>query len=357
MQVPTNLLSLTAQVFFKVRPATHAFLRHWRQKARSIPDPELRRQAQDSLETKTFHCEGGALFGLLADTSYRTAVEFIVAYQTLCDYLDNLCDRGTSQDPEDFLALHESVLQALSPGAPITAYYRHRREREDGGYIAQLVKTCQNVLTQRPSDRGGNDALLELARLYIDLQVHKHVRRQDRLPRLQAWFAQHEKKIPPMAWYEFAACAGSTLGIFCIVSTLFQPATTDRLVEDLKRAYFPWVQGLHILLDYLIDQEEDRQAADLNFCAFYPDRESLLKRLSFFYREAQASVAHLPNARFHRLVNQGLLSIYLADEKVPLQKELFNTAKKLLKLGGLPSLFFFWQCRLYRKFKPGRHGS
>ena len=32
------------------------------------------------------------------------AIKFIVAYQTISDYLDNLCDRSTSLDPDDFSA-------------------------------------------------------------------------------------------------------------------------------------------------------------------------------------------------------------------------------------------------------------
>ena len=349
MQVPTHLISLTTQVFLKVRPVTHAFLRKWKERAGSIPDPELRRQALASIETKTFHCEGGALFGLLAGEHYQDAIEFIVAYQTISDYLDNLCDRSTSQDPQDFRALHESMLQALTPGAPLTAYYRHRKEQDDGGYLDELVQICRNVLARLPDYHIGAQAIRELASVYIDLQVYKHVRKDERLPRLQAWFAEHKKNLPPMAWYEFAACAGSTLGIFCIVSQLFNTQTTAGLVNDIKKAYFPWVQGLHILLDYLIDQEEDRAGADLNFCSYYPGSEEMLSRLSHFYSQAQISVANLPDAPFHQLVNRGLLSIYLADEKVSRQKDVHTVAKKLLQLGGAPALFFFWHCRVYRK--------
>lgn len=350
MQVPTHLISMTTKVFLKVRPLTHAYMRQWKERALTIPDPELKRQAETSIETKTFHCEGGALLGLLAGDHYQDAIEFIVAYQTLSDYLDNLCDRSTSQDPQDFRALHESMLHALNPEAPLAAYYRHRLEQDDGGYLAALVQTCRKVLERLPDYTPGAKAVRELAGIYIDLQVHKHVRKDERLPRLEAWFADHKENLPPMAWYEFAACAGSTLGIFCIISQLFNPSTTAKLVYDIKKAYFPWVQGLHILLDYLIDQEEDRAGADLNFCSFYQDNEELVSRLSHFYNQAQMSVALLPNTKFHQLINRGLLSIYLADEKVSRQKDVRIIAQKLLRLGGAETLFFYWHCRIYRKF-------
>ena len=349
MPIPTHFLSLTTRIILQVQPATHACLRHWKRRAADIPDPELRRQAEASIAAKTFHCEGGSLYGLLAGPRYREAVAFIVAYQTISDYLDNLCDRSTSQDPQDFRALHEAMEQALSPAAPTTAYYRFRRERDDGGYLAALVEACRAVLARLPAYDLGAGAVRDLASLYIDLQVHKHVRCDERVPRLKAWYDEHRDHLPPMSWYEFAACAGSTLGIFCIISQLFNPATSAAQVAAVKKAYFPWVQGLHILLDYLIDQEEDRGGRDLNFCSCYENSAEITARLSHFYRQAQASVAVLPDAGFHHLINRGLLSIYLADHKVARQKDVNTISRKLLRLGGLETFFFYLHCWLYRR--------
>jgi len=349
LQVPTNLISLTTIMILKVQPVTHTCLRQWKERAQSIPDPELRRQALASITAKTFHCEGGSLYSLLAGEQYKEAIKFIVAYQTISDYLDNLCDRSTSQDPEDFRALHESMLHALTPDAPLTAYYRFRQEQDDGGYLAALVQTCRDVLGCLSNYHMAAEDLRKLACVYVDLQVHKHVRKEERVPRLQAWFAGYEKFSPGMAWYEFAACAGSTLGIFCIISQVFNSATTSRLVDKIKNAYFPWVQGLHILLDYLIDQEEDRNGLDLNFCSYYENNEQLSYRLSHFYNQAQASVAGLPHAKFHHLITRGLLSIYLADYKVSRQKDVRAISKKLLSLGGSEAFFFYLHCWIYRR--------
>ena len=340
---------MTTHMILRTQPVTHSYLRHWKERASRIPDPELRAQAQASIEAKTFHCEGGALYGMLAGAHYREAIRFIVAYQTISDYLDNLCDRSTSQNPEDFRALHEAMLQALTPDAQITSYYRFRREQDDGGYLAALVQTCRDVLVTLPGYTLAADALHQLAGVYCDLQVYKHVKESERVPRLQAWFATHQARLPDMAWYEFAACAGSTLGIFCIVSHLFQPSVSARLILDIQKAYFPWVQGLHILLDYLIDQQEDREGHDLNFCAFYADQQTLSRRLGYFYTQAQKSVAGLPHPGFHHLINRGLLSIYLADRKVSQQKDVGRIAKDLLKQGGLQTMFFYLHCVVYRR--------
>ncbi len=349
LRTPNHILSLTTRMILQVRPAAHGFLHRWKERARRIPDPELRRQALASIETKTFHCEGGALCGLLAGDFYREAIQFIVAYQTISDYLDNLCDRSTSQNPEDFRALHEAMLNALTPEAPPADYYRFRQENDDGGYLAELVNTCQKILADLPEYRRVATSIRELARLYADLQIHKHVHPDEREPRLKQWFDDHKPILPEMAWYEFAASAGSTLGIFCMVSQLLRRQDSAPIVEPIRKAYFPWVQGLHILLDYLIDQEEDQRGGDLNFCSYYENHEHLTFRLGHFYSMAHASVADLPDAKFHHLMISGLLSIYLSDQKVSQQKDVRAIAGKLLTLGGAKTFFFYLHCWVYRR--------
>ncbi|MCJ7832101.1 MAG: tetraprenyl-beta-curcumene synthase family protein [Actinobacteria bacterium] len=333
----------------QVRPQVHEELRHWTDRARKIPSPELREQALASIATKAFHCEGGGIYGLLAGSRTREAVRFIVAYQTISDYLDNLCDRGTSLDPEDFALLHTSMRDALTPGAEVGDYYAQREERDDGGYLAALVATCQEVLAVLPGYEVIAPHLYELVEYYCSLQVNKHVSVEERVPRLQAWFEEQEAGLPPMSWYEFGACSGSTLGIFCLVARACQPDCTPVVAKRIRDAYFPWVQGLHILLDYLIDQDEDRRAGDLNFCTYYPDDREMVARLSHFYREANVSVSALPDARFHRLITKGLLGIYCSDRKVHAQPDVRLAARKLAPLGGVGGVFFYFVCWAYRR--------
>ena len=68
-----------------VLPRVHRYLSEWKDRARGIPDPELRKQALMSIDTKTFHCEGGSLYGLLAGAMKDDAIRFIVAYQTVSE--------------------------------------------------------------------------------------------------------------------------------------------------------------------------------------------------------------------------------------------------------------------------------
>jgi tetraprenyl-beta-curcumene synthase len=113
------------------------------------------------------------------------------------------------------------------------------------------------------------------------------------------------------------------------------------------------VQGLHILLDYFIDQDEDRRAGDLNFCSCYRDQGELVTRLSHFYRQADLSVSTLPHAGFHRLVNKGLLAVYCADAKVRRPREIRAAARRLISLGGAEGRLVYLFSWLYRRLSPG----
>ncbi|MBU8879833.1 tetraprenyl-beta-curcumene synthase family protein [Bacillus sp. FJAT-29790] len=348
MSVPSMPISLMSNVYRKILPAVHRELAYWKMRAEAIPDQELRKQALASIQHKTFHCEGGAIMALMAKEKYSEAIKFIVAYQTISDYLDNLCDRSTSLDPDDFAALHESMADALTIDAVPKNYYRFRMEQDDGNYLTDLAATCRNVLSEMGDYGEIKGYLLELCRYYCDLQIHKHVKVEERVPRLQDWFQEYKEQIPEMEWYEFSACSGSTLGIFCLISYAMRDDFKKGYAEKIRNGYFPYIQGLHILLDYLIDQEEDRAGGDLNFCFYYENEEKLFDRLKHFVSEADKHTERLPHRRFHQLINRGLLGIYLSDEKVRKQKNVRKLAKSMIKTGGMISFFFYMNGRAYR---------
>ncbi|MFD3448717.1 tetraprenyl-beta-curcumene synthase family protein [Microbacteriaceae bacterium 4G12] len=349
MTVPTNPVTLMAKIYRNVMPLVHEQMAYWTEQANQIPNEELKKQALASIEHKTFHCEGGGILSLLAGKHMRESIRFVVAYQTISDYLDNLCDRSTSLDPKDFEALHESMLHALTPGSACNNYYRYREDQDDGGYLQALVQTCQDVLRKTNHYQKIAPTLHELARYYCDLQVHKHVRLEEREQRLQTWFYTHQGNLPEMSWFEFSACAGSTLGIFCLVAYAFQEELQEQHIMKVKQGYFPYLQGLHILLDYFIDQEEDRIGGDLNFCSYYENDEETFNRLKHFVTETDRSVKGLPDEKFHRLISRGLLGVYLSDRKVTEQREMQQMAKRIVKYGGLTSYFFYVNGKLYRR--------
>ncbi|WP_318614391.1 tetraprenyl-beta-curcumene synthase family protein [Sporosarcina sp. YIM B06819] len=348
MTLPLHPLSLMNQVYRNIMPVVHDELTYWKKRAQDIPNEELREQALASIANKTFHCEGGSIMALTALGQKDAAIKFIVAYQTISDYLDNLCDRSTSLDAQDFAALHESMEDALTVDAPLQSYYRYREDRDDGGYLGELVQACQSVLREMPNYEKIKPYLLELCRYYCDLQIHKHVCIDEREERLKNWYEKNRQSLPDMKWYEFSACSGSTLGVFCLVSYALRSDFEACHAEMIRGGYFPYIQGLHILLDYFIDQDEDRKGGDLNFCFYYANDEELCNRLIHFLQQADQFTSELPDQKFHKLINRGLLGVYLSDRKVNEQREVRLLAKKVMKQGGVVSHFFYWNGRVYR---------
>ncbi|WP_210364834.1 tetraprenyl-beta-curcumene synthase family protein [Bacillus sp. REN3] len=351
MLIPSMPLSLMYRVYRQVLPQVHRELSYWKSRAAEIPNPELRKQALASIEHKTFHCEGGSILSLTAKGKYKQAIRFIVAYQTISDYLDNLCDRSTSLDPADFAALHESMADSLNLESQPKNYYRERKDQNDGGYLLELVTVCREVLAELEHFDFIEQHLKELCSYYCDLQIHKHVEVEDRVPRLKTWFNDHRADIPDMEWYEFSACTGSTLGIFCLVSYAMRDDFKQEYAESIRHGYFPYIQGLHILLDYFIDQEEDRQGGDLNFCFYYENEEALFRRLGHFVKNADYHTAKLPHRKFHKLINRGLLGVYLSDEKVRSQEGIRKLSREIIRKAGPVSYFFYINGRAYRSLQ------
>lgn len=340
-QFPQNPLRLMRRVYRYVLPEVRGQLNLWREAADRMGDEELKRQAIASMTSKEFHCQGGAVYAAANLEQRHVLIPLIVAFQTISDYLDNLCDRSTSLDPEDFRMLHRSMLDAVDPSEPVKDYYAFRQEKEDGGYLAQLVTTCQSCICMLPSYGLVKEQVRELVSLYCDLQVYKHIRHDQRERELLNWWNRHQSRYSQLRWNEFAAATGSTLGVFMFFLAATDPELTRGEVNNIREAYFPYVCGLHILLDYLIDQEEDRVGGDLNFCNYYEDQESAAERLALVVKEAREKVAVLHASAFHRMIIEGLIALYLSDPKVKSQSDVKRVTRQLMRRSPMTRLFFW----------------
>ncbi len=312
------LLRMLTLVF----PAVKRCLDQYRRFLQGADGP-LARQGLDSIRDKEFHCLGGGVYALLAPGKLRRHVlAFIIAFQTISDYLDNLCDRFGIQSEPVFRQLHTAMLDSLEPGATEHSdYYCLFPSRDDGGYLAMLVDQCREALAALPHYPGCKEYMLKFTRLYIDLQSYKHMERRAGEEKLAAMYAINSSAAPDLYWWEYAAACGSTLGIFALAADGQNPPET-------WAAYMPWVNGLHIMLDYFIDQDEDLQHGDMNLVSFYGPRKQV-ERILWFYHLARKAVQSLARARFHTLIVDGLLAMYLSDAKAR-SPELANPSRQLL---------------------------
>lgn len=340
---PKLIYSFVKLVF----PAVKDQLSYWERRASLCPDPALAEQAISSIRQKEFHCLGGSIYALYPGVKISEVIEFVVAYQTISDYLDNLVDALDIQDEKAFRQLHLAMTEALEPGAECSDYYAYYPHQEDGGYLLTLVQTCQKRVRSLPSYAVVRSSMLELAELYSMLQVTKHLHPAEREEKMLSWLNILSTNYPGFSPWELAAATGSTLGTFCLFAMGYN-APTENEVKKVKDAYFPWIAGLHILLDYFIDLEEDRTTSQLNFVEYYPSREKQQERLIYFMENALHEADSLPYPKFHKAITQGLLAMYLSDKKGRSQ-ECNEVTQELLRTGGGGVRILYWLCLQLRE--------
>lgn len=322
-------------------------IHYWTEVASAIPDPVLRTQALASLQSKRFHADGGSVYAAVNLRYTKTLVRLIIALQTISDYLDNLCDRCNTYDEVHFNQLHHAMRDAVRPGQPKHNYYEHGTEWEDGGYLERLVDTCRNELSSLPGYKEVSTYVEWLIERYCELQVNKHIEPCERESRLVAWWEEFSEDFPHLHWWEFAAATGSTLGVFSLFLAATEQLSEERAM-NLFRVYFPWIGGLHILLDYLIDLDEDKQEGDYNFVACYENPRTARNRISWFATMCLQNIrGTVSSRRIHRDVVHGLLGMYLSDDKVKKQKDVRHTRRLLWRFGPT-TWMYYGACMVYR---------
>ncbi len=296
-------------------------------------------QGLDSIRDKEFHCLGGGVYALLAPRKLRRYVlDFVVAFQSISDYLDNLCDRLGQKDERVFRQLHIAMQDSLNPEEKKHSdYYRYFPNKDDGGYLAMLVDQCRDALAHLPHYPQCREHVLTSVKYYIDLQSYKHMELTAGEQQLAALYEENSAAFPGLYWWEFAAVCGSTLSIFVLVAGGGNPSR-------IWKGYMPWINGLHIMLDYYIDQEEDRLHGDMNLVSYYSPPKQV-ERILWFYLMAVKAVEPLANSEFHSVVIDGLLALYLSDAKAGSPELTVSTgkilagaelrARRLARLAGL----------------------
>lgn len=339
-------------------------LAYWDRQATLQCPPVIRVLALSSLHSKAFHSIGGSIYACapVVPSGFRGDLTgTIIALQTISDYLDTLVDRSNCLDQRVHENLHRSFVDALdvdfqNMGSLRVVAEGHRLVDsdyfagfpfgDDGGYLDNLVRRVREGVRRLPGYAAAKDRVVRLAILYSEMQSRKHIEPAAREKAMSDWHRRNCRD--PVRWWEFGAAAGSTLGIFALLALAANPRVTPESAEAVYAAYFPYVCGFHIMLDYLIDRDEDAIHGDLNFTRYYDTDDQMLEALCLFLERGRERLVSLPGAGFHQKILGGLPALYLSDRKVG-RGGLRRIAGEIIRRAGPDGARFYAACRALRR--------
>lgn len=337
--------------WLSVFPCVSAELSAWHRRAGAIPDSHVRSLALEA-ERKRGNMEGAAIFAAFAPRRHRRdAIGAAVRFQSAYNYVDLLGEQPCEQPRLNGYRLHEALLVALRPGAAHPPYYAHFAPRrpapafarpgpastragsawqpeelvspdagaplavDDGGYLADLVTGCQRALRRLPSLPAVSDAALRAAERVVCFQALNSGHEDRGHAPLADWGRSVTPASSGLTWWEAAAAAGSSLGVFVLIAAAADPSLEEADVTALDDAYFPWIGGLHSLLDNVVDTDEDAATGQLSLLSHYPTGQVAADRLRWLAARSRAAASELPSSVAHVLALGAMAGFYLSERE------------------------------------------
>lgn len=306
-----------------IHPRARRQITHWQRRAREIPDPTLRAHALHKLTDERLNPEAAAFFAVLAPRRHRVAlVRLMVAFQIAYDYLDAINEQSETAAVHIGLQLHRALTDAVrareeesSPPPPPSPssgvdYYLHHPQRDDGGYLLDLVRACQAALRSLPSSCAIEPLLIRAAERCGEAQSRNHAVLVEGEEQLIAW-TQGLQAGGEYLWWELAAAGISCLALHALFAAA-ACATTPQQAELIDAAYFPPVCAISALLDSLVDRPHDAGSTNHSFVEHYDTSAATAARFGAIASEARALSVGLERHARHAVILAGIASFYLS---------------------------------------------
>ena len=308
----TLFLKAAGRYWLGVFPRIRHESRHWRRRAEAIPDPVLRGLALEAQQIKRGNVEGSAAFAAFAPHSHRgEAVRAQVAFQSAYDYVDTLAEQPNSRPIANGRQLHQALLDAIDDDARDCDYYARSSHSEDGGYLNQIVDACRSALVTLPSRTSIAGPASRLTERIVTYQSLNLSEPQGGHRYLEHWALSQTPPGTGLRWWETAASAGSSLGLFALIASAAHPALPPADASAIEVAYWPWIGALHSLLDSLVDKQEDTAVAQQSLLDYYTTPQEAAARMQILAREALRTAGALPKPQDHILILAAMASFYL----------------------------------------------
>jgi len=269
-------------------------------------------------------------------------VRALTAFQSAYNYADLLAEQPDDDPVGNARRLHEALRLALDFEAASSTC--DESLWRDGGYMAQMVRDCRRSLRALPSHR----AVAAPARRALDRLVAFQGLIHGEPDDFERWARMLPSSEGELEWWEAAAAAGSSLGIYALIAAAAAPSVSARHLAAIEDAYFPWTGALNSLLDSLVDEAEDAAAGQLSLVNCYSSRQAAAARVGWLAERMLEAVRRLPDGRRQAVLVVAMSCNYLSTPEAsrPLALELASGVRAAI--GGLaaPALLIFRMRRL-----------
>jgi tetraprenyl-beta-curcumene synthase len=321
-----------------VFPRVCSHIARWERLALRIPDPELRRLVLAALRDKRTNIEGASAFAAFAPRALRAEVTLALSsFQAAYNLLDMLGEQPSPDPVADGRRLHEALLYALDPTALPLDWYEHHPQRDDGGYLERLLGECRDAVASLPSYELAAPIAGAAAARIVAFQSLNLSESQGDHAALEQWAQAATPAGSGLQWWETAAACGSSLAVYALIAASANPRLDIREAQALERAYFPWIGGVHSLLDNLIDKHEDEAAGHRSLIEYYgPHRAA--QRMRWLTEQAMGAARELPRANGHIVILAGMIGSYLSTPQAhtaqlePVAEAVLDAAGPLMKV-------------------------
>lgn len=320
-------------------------MRHWRAMAREIPSDTIRADALYALRHKRTHADGAALFSILSPRRDGNLIRLLTAYELILDFLDNLSERHRCV--ANGRELHRALIDAVDPERPVADYYRHHPWQDDGGYLCAMVEACRRRCRRLPSYEQIRAAVVEEASRTQALALNHIPDPLERDRAMRAWAAAECPDERDFAWYEITGAASASLVVLGLLALAARPNVTVADVVETRRAYWPWMSLVAVMLDSFADQHDDADSGDHSYVAHYPSREACVQRLAFVVEQTCVGVRALPAGHRHVVVASAMVAMYLSKDSVR-GAELAASSHAIVRAGGSLTRMLVPVLRLWR---------
>jgi tetraprenyl-beta-curcumene synthase len=317
-------------------PLARRAVRRCVRNAAAVPDVSLRRAALETLAQERGNLEGAAAFAAFTLRRHRRGViDALVSFQAAFDYADTLAERDTSDPLANSRALHQALLDSLTPSQARSDYYAHIGGGTDGGYLEGLVSRCREAFTRLPSHAVVEQSLQRAVGRMIVYQMLIHGDGAVVPASLAEWAHGETPAGSGLRWWETAAAGASSLVAFALIAAAAEPGLSARDVEAIEGAYHPWYGSLHVLLDSLVDLPHDLEHGHPSLVGHYASPEETAARMGSIGTAAIEATWSLPNPRRHALFLAAMVGFYLAKPSARLPHAEATTERLIVALGDL----------------------